>query len=368
MTRTLVGTSPALTAIEAEVNCIAGSDAKVLITGESGVGKEVVARLVHERSLRPGPFLSINCAGVPDSLLESELFGHKRGSFTDAYRDRRGWLEAAQGGTIFLDEVAEMSLHMQALLLRFLETGEIQPVGSHGLEMVRNVRVIAATNGNLMSRVEEKTFREDLYYRLNVIRIAIPPLRERTEDILPLVDHFLESSSTAHRVTPPTLSDGAVAVLMAYPWPGNVRELRNVVERLVVYRKGSVVSRADVIAATPSDALAPITAPTMELVRRSTAAALYDRMVKTGESFWTVVYAPFVYHELTRLELRAVVACALEHTGGDFKGLVRVFNMPPPDFKRLMIFLRKYDCVPSQKLQPQVPWSSVGPVTDGPGM
>ena len=179
-----VGASAVVHDIEQEIACASSSDAKVLITGESGVGKEIVARMIHQRSRRAHtPLVTINCSGVPDTLLESELFGHVRGSFTDAYRDRRGWIEQAQGGTIFLDEIGEMSLRMQALLLRFLENGEIQPVGADRVASIVDVRVIAATNRNLLAQMAGKTFREDLYYRLNVVHVKIPPLRERKEDI-----------------------------------------------------------------------------------------------------------------------------------------------------------------------------------------
>src|SRR6187401_610908 len=163
---TMVGVSAAIRDVEDEVDHAARSDAKVLITGESGVGKEIVARLIHERSGRSrGPLVTINCAGFPDSLLESELFGHVRGSFTDAHRDKRGWFEQAHGGTIFMDEVGEMSMRMQALLLRFLENGEIQRVGCDRVSSMVDVRVIAATNKNLLEHTANKTFREDLYYR-----------------------------------------------------------------------------------------------------------------------------------------------------------------------------------------------------------
>src|ERR671915_2563067 len=188
----MVGASPAVRGIEEEVHHAARTDAKVLITGESGVGKEIVARLIHTRSNRgSGPLVTINCAGFPDSLLESEMFGHVKGSFTDAYRDKKGWLEQAHGGTIFMDEVGEMSLRMQALMLRFLETGEIQRVGSDRKMPPLDVRVITATHRKLLDHVADKTFREDLYYRLNVIHIAVPPLRERREDVPVLLDHFM---------------------------------------------------------------------------------------------------------------------------------------------------------------------------------
>src|SRR5688572_13041767 len=190
---TMVGVSSALREVEESIHYASKSDAKVLITGESGVGKEIVARLIHKRSRRAnGPLVTINCAGIPDSLLESELFGYMRGSFTDASRDRRGWLELANSGTIFMDEVGEMSLRMQALLLRFLETGEIQRVGSERRHTAVNVRVITATHRLLLDKIEENVFREDLYYRLNVIHIEVTPLRARVEDIGALLRHFLK--------------------------------------------------------------------------------------------------------------------------------------------------------------------------------
>ncbi|MBP7483572.1 MAG: sigma-54 factor interaction domain-containing protein, partial [Lacunisphaera sp.] len=189
---TLIGRSQALKVVQQEVEYASRSDAKVLITGASGVGKEVVAHLIHQRSRRRhAPMLTINCAAMPDTLLESELFGHARGSFTDAYRDKRGLFEAANSGTVFMDEVGEMSLRMQALLLRFLETGEIQRVGDERNRVNANVRVVAATNRRLPERIAAGEFREDLYYRLNVIHITIPPLRERKDDVTPLLDHFL---------------------------------------------------------------------------------------------------------------------------------------------------------------------------------
>src|SRR3954466_15536712 len=231
----MVGISAAIQSVEDEVDHAARSDAKVLITGESGVGKEIVARLIHERSARNrGPLVTINCAGFPDSLLESELFGHVKGSFTDAHRDKRGWLEAAHGGTIFMDEVGEMSLRMQALLLRFLETGEIQRVGSERQLAPLNVRGIPAPHRRLVNHIADKTFREDLYYRLNVVHIEVPPLRERREDVSILLNYFLNMFSQTHQVPVPEVSAEALVALTSYQWPGNVRELRNVAERLAL--------------------------------------------------------------------------------------------------------------------------------------
>src|SRR5262245_52800714 len=203
----------------------AASDAKVLVTGESGAGKDVVARHVHNHSSRrSAEFVAVNCAGVTETLLESELFGHVKGSFTGAYRDKIGKLRLAHGGTLFLDEVGEMSLRMQALLLRFLENGEIQAVGSDAAHATVDVRVIAATNRNLADMVASGTFREDLLYRLRVIHLHVPSLRERAADIRPLAMHFFARSG---RLV--TLTDEAWQALERYKWPGNVRDRKSVV-------------------------------------------------------------------------------------------------------------------------------------------
>src|SRR5437879_1079407 len=205
--QSLIGTSDAMQPVLADIESSARSGAKVLITGETGTGKEVVARLVHDRSARhAGPFVTINCAGVPDSLLESEFFGHVRGSFTGAYRDNPGLLRQGDGGTVFLDEVGEMSLRMQALLLRFLETGEIQPVGGTTNGSRADVRIIAATNRDLVEAVSSREFREDLFYRLNVLHLKVPPLNERGTDIDLLVHYYVEIFAAQHRVPGPRIS------------------------------------------------------------------------------------------------------------------------------------------------------------------
>ena len=347
----LVGNSPALKEVLDEVACASSTDAKTLITGESGVGKEVVANLIHRESRRrKAPFVAINCAGIPDSLLESELFGHMRGSFTDAYRDKMGWIERANHGTIFLDEIGEMSSRMQAALLRFLENGEIQRVGSDRGRASVDVRIIAATNRDLTARIADNQFREDLYYRLNVIRIAIPPLRERAEDVMPLVEHFIRTSSETHRVAPPVLDGAAAAKLVAYQWPGNVRELKNVVERLVVRASSGAIVVSDL----PKEVLGDwrTAAPASEKKAPVTPDQLYERMVVGGESFWSAVGEPFMSRDITREDLRGVITRGLEHTRGSYKQMLQAFNVPANDYKRLLSFLRKYGChMPFQKFR-----------------
>ena len=337
--------------IEQEIDSTARTDAKVLITGESGVGKEVVANLIHQASERRlAPFVPINCAGVPDSLLESELFGHVRGSFTDAHRDKKGWLLQANGGTVFLDEVGEMSGRMQAVLLRFLETGEIQRVGADGSSGTANVRVIAATNRCLLSQVSEKSFRDDLYYRLNVIHISVPPLRERKEDVPVLLNHFVRAASESHRVPMPLLLEETVARLESYSWPGNVRELKNVVERLVIRARAGVIPPADLpreILVQSRPLSSGVAGPAVKVADR-----LYERMVADGESFWTAVYEPFMFRDLTREDLRAVISRGLEQTRGSYKLLLELFNVQQSDYKKLLAFLRKHQChMPFQKFR-----------------
>ena len=347
----LLGVSAAMRSVEEEIEYAARSGAKVLITGESGVGKEVVARLIHARGTRRNaPLVAINCAGIPDSLLETELFGHVKGSFTDAHRDKVGFLERADGGTVFMDEIGEMSLRMQALLLRFLETGEIQRVGSDRHVPNLDVRVIAATHRRLINLVSEKTFREDLYYRLNVIHIEVPPLRDRREDIVILLNHFFASFADTYRLERPEINPEAMKRLTEYHWPGNVRELRNVAERLIL-RAGTGRVDLDALSReilrdgqTPRTPLRPAKAADVP-----TSQVLFERIVKGGSSFWSVAYEPFMARDLTRKDIRDLVRLGLEHTRGNYKLLVTTFNMGPEEYKKFLNFLRKYQChVPFQ--------------------
>ena len=348
----LVGASRAMRDIEDEIVCASRSNAKILITGESGVGKEVVARLIHQRSDRAhAPLVTINCAGVPDTLLESELFGHMRGAFTDAYRDKRGWLDQAHGGTIFMDEVGEMSLRMQALLLRFLETGEIQRVGSDRINSKVDVRVIAATNRDLMSRIADKSFREDLYYRLNVIHLAIPPLRERRDDIEPLFMHFCRVYSQRHKTPQPVVTSESMERLVSHRWPGNVRELKNVAERVVVRTRSGIVNPSDLPREINMGCI-EVQAPAQTVRGKRTSELLLERMFVGGESFWTVVYEPFMSRDITREDLRAIITAGLEQTRGNYKALVQSFNLELSDYKRFLNFLRKYQChMPFQRFR-----------------
>ncbi len=241
----LVAQSPSMKRILRIVEKAAASDTTILLNGETGTGKGVLARLIHECSPRRGrPFVPINCGATPEGLLESEFFGYRRGAFTGAVADTPGKFELADGGTVFLDEIGDMSPELQVKVLRVLEEGEFEPVG--GRETIRiNVRIIAATHRDLEEEVQKGAFREDLFYRLHVIPIVLPPLRERRSDIPFLAEHFLEESARRNRRPPMRLSAEALEALVHYPWYGNVRELRNLIERLVVLKEGDLLGLED---------------------------------------------------------------------------------------------------------------------------
>jgi transcriptional regulator with GAF, ATPase, and Fis domain len=337
----LVGDSPAMLDLKAEIERVARSDAKVLITGESGAGKELVAQAIHTGSARSErAFVAVNCAGIPETLLESELFGHVRGSFTGAYRDKLGKLELADHGTMFLDEIGEMTLRMQGLLLRFLETGELQKVGADRVAGHVNVRVVAATNRNLREMIAQGAFREDLFYRLNVIHLTVPPLRERREDIPTLANHFLGALANGNGAAR-EFSPEALALLVEYSWPGNVRELQNVVERIAVADRGDAVRPDDL----PLEIRARNGPARLVRERRRTIADdLYMKLVEERESFWTLVYPLYMRREITKSNVRDVVRKGLQEARGNYKIVARLFNMESRDYKKFLNFLRKHDC------------------------
>jgi two-component system nitrogen regulation response regulator NtrX len=249
----MVGDSPALQVVRELIDKVAPTAARVLITGENGTGKELVARAIHAASpRRDRPMVEVNCAAIPSELIESELFGHMKGSFTGAFADRAGKFEQADGGTLFLDEVGDMSLSAQAKLLRVLQEGVVTRIG--GAKPIQvDVRVLAATNKDLEIEIAESRFREDLLYRLNVVPIDVPPLRERLEDIPALVGHFAELLGASAGVPGKRFAEEAVRRLQTRPWPGNIRELRNAVERALILAPGKVVTAADVDRLLPAD-------------------------------------------------------------------------------------------------------------------
>ena len=302
----LVGASAAILALQEEIHYASRCEAKVLITGESGAGKEIVARLIHDASLRRrSPLVTVNCAALSETLLETELFGHVRGSFTGAYRDRVGVFEQAHRGTVFMDEIGETTPRMQGLLLRFLETGEIQRVGSEQIQNRVDVRVIAATNRNLIENVAAKTFREDLYYRLNVVSFRLPALRDRREDIPLLAHYFIQKHARQANRIVNGVSAAARAALLAHHWPGNVRELENAIERAIVL--GS------------TDAILPEDLP--------------ESIVETSSS----PEAPVTeFHEAVIQAKRQIVLRAIEQAGGNHAEAARALGLHPSNLHRLV--------------------------------
>jgi transcriptional regulator with PAS, ATPase and Fis domain len=332
-----IGSNPQLVKLLAIADRAASCDGKVLITGESGVGKDLIARRIHARSSRSRQSLvAVNCAGLTESLLESELFGHVKGSFTGAYRDKPGKLQAAHRGTIFLDEVGEMSLRMQAMLLRFLENGEIQAVGSDARPQVVDVRIIAATNRNLGELISAGQFREDLLYRLRVIHIEVPPLRDRREDVRPLASHFAERTGRNCRFTP-----AALDALVRYRWPGNVRELHNVVEQAVWLAPNETIEVEHLPESVRrvADTLLPVRER-----RTQVSDELYTALVTAGYSFWDHIYPLFLSRDITRHDMRELVRRGLATTRGNYRALLKLFGIASQDYKRFLNFLAAHDC------------------------
>ena len=309
----LIGSAPAMQEIFDLVGRVAHTDVPVLIQGESGTGKELVAAAIHEASRRSsGPFVAMNCAAVPETLLESEFFGHERGAFTGAVRARPGRFRQAHGGTIFLDEIGAMRVDLQAKLLRALQDQKIQPLGSTGSVQV-DVRILAATGENLEVAIREKRFREDLYYRLNVVPITLPPLRERREDIPLLLDHFLSKAVRKFEKEPVGASSELLERLQMYSWPGNVRELENCVERMVLLARSAHLTPADL----PPN------------IRRGT---------EPGEEVDDLFQLPAAGVRLQELE-RHLIVQALERTRGALGPAARLLGI---SYKTLQYRVRKY--------------------------
>ena len=315
----IIGSSPAMQEVFKMIGQVAASDVTVMITGESGTGKELIARAVYQNSLRSQkPFIAVNCAAIPENLIESELFGHEKGSFTGATAQRIGKFELCDGGTIFLDEIGDMALTTQTKILRALQEGEIQRVGGSDTIKV-NVRMLAATNKPLEEMVKEKTFREDLYYRLNVVRIQLPPLRERPEDVTQLIDFVLQRLARDSKADGKAISPEASALLNSYSWPGNVRELENVIYRSAVIAQGDkilikdlpleVVNAVGVMPDQPSSQLrgTSLDEPVDTLIGQAAVDPLEEAYKNLRERH---------EHNILEHAERALIAYALEETDG----------------------------------------------------
>ena len=327
----LLGKAAAMTRLFEMLTKIAPARTSVLVVGESGTGKELAARALHELSPRAeGPFVAVNCGAIPEALLESELFGHKKGAFTGAGSDKEGLFEAAHGGTLLLDEVGELPLSMQVKLLRVLQERKVKPVGGVGEREV-DVRVVAATNRDLEAEVEKGSFRQDLFYRLNVIQVRMPPLRERREDIPLLVAHFVQKFSAEHGRPAPEVEPAAMARLVAYGYPGNVRQLENIVERAVTLTSGPVLSTDALPDLLPSPAAPQELAPTGEL-----ASPLPDE----GLDLETT---------LARFE-RAILLKALDRTKGNRTEAARFLGI---SFRSMRYRLSKLGLTPAEEEEPR---------------
>lgn len=306
---TLIGDSPPMRELRAKIGKLARSQAPVYISGESGTGKELVARMIHEQGPRAAqPFVPVNCGAIPHELIESEFFGHKKGSFTGAVADKPGLFQTAHGGTLFLDEVADLPLPMQVKLLRAIQERAVRPVGAQS-EVKVDVRVLSATHKNLASMVSAGSFRQDLYYRINVIEVHVPPLRERVDDIPLLVHHIVLRLARENGVAPPNLTEEAIQQLRHYPFPGNIRELENVLERAMTLCEGEEI--------TPED-----------LQLRTVGEATADNLVETTAELDTA---------LTDVE-RKRIAAALEQAGGNKTAAARLLGI---SFRSLRYRLEK---------------------------
>ena len=339
--RPILGESPEINQVLEAVRRASRSDSNVLITGETGTGKELVAQHIHYQKFGAvdTPFVTINCPAITDTLMQSSLFGHRRGSFTGAEQERKGYLREADSGTALFDEIGDASPTFQKTVLRFLESGEIQPVGDDRTKQVK-VRVLASTNRDLRKLIDEQAFRSDLFFRLNVMMIRVPPLRQRKGDIPLLAQYYL--GQVNHRYeTSVKIESSAYESFMDYDWPGNVRELAHTMERLVQETAGRGVIMADDF--QPVHQNTSVDIPLLDQVNIQIAEE-YVRGLNAGKNFWNTVFSDFMDRDITRAVVKEVIRIGLRETRGNYKVLCKVWNLPEEDYKRLLNFLRKHGC------------------------
>jgi two-component system response regulator AtoC len=339
----LIGHSPIFSQLREDVGRVGGIEAPTLLVGERGSGRSLLARAIHHASVRRAePLIGVNCGDIPETLLETELFGCMKGSVVGASSDRAGVLDLAHGGTVVLEHIDEMPLRTQGLLAHFLESGEVKRVGTFGGGMPADVRIIASTSTSLRERVSQGRFREELWSMLEGSTLAVPPLRDRRDDIPILVDYFAALRCSAAGKTAVGFAAPALQALMDFSWPGNVRELRGVVERLVGSARSFTITADELpVGIRPRRTVLPRRERER---RRVVGEELFVRLVANGESFWSCVYPLFMEREITRTDVRDLVRRGLDVARGNSETLVRLFNMPPSDHKRFVSFLRKYDC------------------------
>jgi transcriptional regulator with PAS, ATPase and Fis domain len=338
----IVGNSRPMRELRATLETISNNNATVLIQGETGTGKELVARAIHKLSARSkAPFIALDCGAIAESLMESELFGSKRGSFTGAFEDRTGVFEAAHHGTLFLDEISNMNLSMQSKLLRVLQEREVRRIGETRSRPI-DVRLIAASNANLKQLVAEGSFRQDLLFRLNVIGVSIPPLRQRREDIADLAGHFLHQLNSEHK-TSRLFGPEALLPLFSHSFPGNIRELRNCIERGYFTTGGRTIVSIPLESAAKNEHINEVQAWLADLS-------------EGRRNFWTAIHDRYKSRDISRETVTALSDLGLRATRGAYKNLASLLRIDPGEYRRLMDFLRRNKCLldfrPYRKVAP----------------
>ena len=333
----MIGRSPQMQKVYEAIEAVAPTSAPVLLTGETGAGKEKVARAIYENSAYSKIFVPLNCSAIPEGLLESEMFGHVRGAYTGAVGARKGRIEAAGGGTLFLDEVDEMSLALQPKFLRVLQEKEVTPVGANHSVSV-NFRLIAATNGDLAYKTANKEFRPDLYYRLAVFEIKVPPLREREGDVDLLSDYFVGKYNQEFGLDVGGVSKDASKLLNEYHWKGNVRELEGVIHSAMIWKHYERSAHPN------GRAEARLECGDIERVWNGRCGSMEPEPVKdiAVADFWADIAEPYKKHAITKAQVEYVIRTGLEYVGGNYAELVRYFKLPDSDYKRFMDFIRRH--------------------------
>jgi len=333
----LIGKSAAVRNLLAFIKKAAKSDANVLLLGETGVGKELAALAIHNFSSRKNnPFIKINCANLNENLLESELFGHKKGAFTGAFFDKPGLIEEAEGGTFFLDEIADISAYLQAKLLAVIEKRETRRLGDNKYRQL-DVRFISATNSNLLDLIRKEKFRKDLFYRINILSFDIPPLRERKEDIRLLALYFLRQINEK-KIIKKKIKKAALEILLSYDYPGNIRELENIITRGYILSSSRSISKKDIILERHT-----------ENGNSNAGQIIFEKILKDSSDFWEKVHKPFLCRELNRNEVKYIIVKGLSLTQGSYIKLLPLFNTAEDkkNYRKFMRFLRTH------RLQPE---------------